>query len=219
MKSFLFKRHFPSIARRLSAFFVSGVFVSIVSAADTDLKDWQNPRLTGLNNLPPHATMVICPDAQTALKIGPVCNAERVKSPFYRSLNGDWKYHYAANHTGRVPDFWKPDFDDSNWETIPVPVQCRDVTATASRSTSTSSIRGPGTAWNPIRRSCRRMTRTTRSTPIAARSTVPRDWARPPRLPHLRRRQLVLLPLDQRPEGRPGQGQPHAGRVRHHAVS
>ena len=64
--------------------------------------DWENPRLTGVKNLPPHATMVVCPDAKTALTIGPVSNTERVKSPFYRSLNGAWKYYYASNHSARV---------------------------------------------------------------------------------------------------------------------
>ena len=93
--------------------------VTFLSAAEP--KDWQNPQLTGVNNLAPHATMVICPDANTALKIGPVENVERVKSPFYRSLNGDWKYHYASNHLARVPDFWLPGFDDSKWGMIPVP--------------------------------------------------------------------------------------------------
>ncbi len=83
--------------------------------------EWRDPQLTGVNNLPPHATLVICPDAKTALKIGPVCNTERVKSLFYRSLNGDWKYHYAANHSGRIDGFWKPEFDDRAWTTIPVP--------------------------------------------------------------------------------------------------
>ena len=85
------------------------------------LEDWQNPQLTGRNNLAPHATMVICPDARTARQIGPVSNAERVKSPFYRSLNGQWKYHYGQNHRARVPDFWKPGFCDQAWPTIPVP--------------------------------------------------------------------------------------------------
>ena len=89
--------------------------------AATETKDWQNPELTGINNLAPHATMVICPDAETARTIGPVSNAERVKSPFYRSLNGDWKYHYASNHAARVTDFWLPNFNDSSWSTIPVP--------------------------------------------------------------------------------------------------
>src|SRR5262249_55228057 len=48
-------------------------------------------------------------------------NSQRVKSPFYRSLNGNWKYHYSSNHSARLPDFWKPGFDDSAWKTIPVP--------------------------------------------------------------------------------------------------
>ncbi len=84
-------------------------------------RDWENPLVTGVNNLPPRATMVIAPDAATALKIGPVSNAERVKSPFYRSLNGEWKYHYSVNPLGRVADFWLPTFDDGKWTTIPVP--------------------------------------------------------------------------------------------------
>lgn len=93
--------------------------VNLHSFAQT--KDWQNPQLTGSNNLTPHSTMVICPDVKTAEKIGAASNAERIKSPFYRSLNGNWKYHYAANHNGRLPDFWLPSFDDSKWSTIPVP--------------------------------------------------------------------------------------------------
>ena len=93
---------------------------SVVSASGEPLKDWQNPKLTGIDNQPPHATMVICPDARDGQEIG-AANSERVKSPFYRSLNGEWKYHYSANHTGRVPDFWQPDFDDQGLATIPVP--------------------------------------------------------------------------------------------------
>jgi beta-galactosidase len=94
---------------------------SVVSAAGEPLKEWQDPKLTGLGNQPPHATMVVCPDARTARRIEFAANSERVKSPFYRSLNGDWKYHYAANHAGRIPDFWRADFDDRGWTTIPVP--------------------------------------------------------------------------------------------------
>jgi beta-galactosidase len=85
------------------------------------LEDWQDPKLTGVNHEPPHASMVVCPDAATALRIGFVHNSERVKSLFYRSLNGNWKYHYSSNLLGRVPDFWKPEFNDRPWQTIPVP--------------------------------------------------------------------------------------------------
>jgi len=96
------------------------LFTGHLSVA-TATPDWENPQLTGINNEAPHATMVICPDAKTALKIGTVQNSERVKSPFYRSLNGEWKYHYSSNQLARVPDFWLPSFDDSKWGTIPVP--------------------------------------------------------------------------------------------------
>ena len=97
---------------------LAALFTGNLSAA---APDWENPQITGVNNEAPHATMVICPDAKTALKIGTVQNSERVKSPFYRSLNGEWKYHYSSNQLARVPDFWLPSFDDSKWGTIPVP--------------------------------------------------------------------------------------------------
>jgi len=76
--------------------------VSVVSTPGESLKEWQDPQLVGLGNQPLHATMVACPDARTARRIEFAANSERVKSPFYRSLNGDWKYHYAANHPGAV---------------------------------------------------------------------------------------------------------------------
>jgi len=65
--------------------------------------------------------MVLCPDAKTALTIEYAANSQRAKSPFYRSLNDNWKYHYASNHLARVPGFWETGFDDSKWKTIPVP--------------------------------------------------------------------------------------------------
>lgn len=100
---------------------MGGRITSHAASPASGAEDWENPAITGVNNLGPHATMVICPDVDVAKSIGPVSNVERIKSPFYLSLNGDWKYHYAANHTGRVGDFWKPTFDDSAWTTIPVP--------------------------------------------------------------------------------------------------
>ena len=138
---------------RLLSHCLTGALLALASEVCTrseTLKDWQNPQLTGVNNLAPHATMVICPDAKTALKIGPVSNAERVKSPFYRSLNGEWKYHYAKNHSGRVPDFWKPGFRRPGMGDDPGAGERRDARATASRSTSTSSIRGASPGQPPF---------------------------------------------------------------------
>ena len=42
-------------------------------------------------------------------------------SPNRRSLNGDWKFHWAPRPDERPPDFFEPDYDVSDWATIPVP--------------------------------------------------------------------------------------------------
>jgi len=90
-------------------------------ALGADGNDWENPSLTALNTEKAHATMVVCPDAAIARSIGIAVNDERVKSPWYRSLNGGWKYHYSPSPQERVAGFFKPDFDDSAWAVIPVP--------------------------------------------------------------------------------------------------
>ena len=94
-----------------------------LSAAEsaTSPADWENPQQTGINRLPPHASLVACPDAATARSIAWVGNAQRIKSPWYRSLNGPWKYHYSKTPAERVPGFFQPQFSDANWPTIPVP--------------------------------------------------------------------------------------------------
>ena len=111
---------------KFSAAFLAGVVFLIaalaVRAADVpEAREWENPKLTGINNQPPHTTMIICPDAATARKIEFVANSEREKSSFYRSLNGNWKYHYSSNQLARVPDFWATNFDDRAWDKIEVP--------------------------------------------------------------------------------------------------
>jgi beta-galactosidase len=109
-------------ARKSVAVFLMGICLPLAHAADTQaVHEWENPRLTGISNQAPHATMVICPDAITARKIQFVANSERVKSSFYRSLNGNWKYHYSSNQLDRVPDFWSTNFDDRAWDKIEVP--------------------------------------------------------------------------------------------------
>lgn len=108
---------------RSSLLVLLSVVPAAVLAADATgaLKDWQNPETLGEGLEPPHATMVVCPDRATAMSIEWTDNSQRVKSPWYRSLNGQWKYHYSKNPLSRVPDFFRPDFDDRAWAEIPVP--------------------------------------------------------------------------------------------------
>jgi beta-galactosidase len=85
------------------------------SAQAPPLLEWQDPAIVGVNKEPPHATFAIFPDEDLA-KTG-----KREASPFYQSLNGDWKFHWVPKPADRPIDFYRPGFDDSAWKTIRVP--------------------------------------------------------------------------------------------------
>jgi beta-galactosidase len=106
----------------LAAAFLAALCTSAAAPAKAATPpDWENPQLLGIDRLPPHASMVVCPDADAAATIQWADNANRVKSPWYRSLNGQWKYHYAKTPASRVQGFYRPQFNDASWPTIPVP--------------------------------------------------------------------------------------------------
>ena len=106
-----------------SLFVLASLGVALVggSRASAQPKDWENPKLTGIANEPPHASLVVCPDEAVAKTIEYAGNVQRAKSPFYRSLNGEWKYWYASNQTQRLPDFASPQLKDATWNPMRVP--------------------------------------------------------------------------------------------------
>ncbi|MCL7430019.1 glycoside hydrolase family 2 TIM barrel-domain containing protein [Streptomyces sp. YS415] len=64
---------------------------------------------------PPHTTLMPYANLQQALQ------ADRTRSPYRMSLDGTWKFAYADRPDDRDPDFHRPDLDDGDWDTIPVP--------------------------------------------------------------------------------------------------
>ena len=60
----------------------------------THLNDWENPQVVAINKEPPHCTAVLYPDETAALAGG--------DSPYYRSLNGDWSFHWASRPADRL---------------------------------------------------------------------------------------------------------------------
>jgi beta-galactosidase len=77
--------------------------------------DWENPQMVGRNKEAPRATAIPFADSLSA-QVG-----DPAGSPWYRSLNGDWRFHWSANPAGRPAEFYRPDFDVGSWDTIPVP--------------------------------------------------------------------------------------------------
>ena len=88
------------------------------------LPDWQNPQVTWINKEPARASAIAYPDAPTALKFADTAlplAQRRAGSPWYRSLNGKWKFNLAPMVNKRPANFFRPFFDDSKWKEIPVP--------------------------------------------------------------------------------------------------
>jgi beta-galactosidase len=111
------------LLRTFFSFLIVAILMSIVGCNplqktdETSLMkpDWENPDVVGINKEPGHCTLVPYSDIETALK------ADRTNSPFYRSLNGNWKFNWVNKPADRPLDFYKPDYDVSTWKLIPVP--------------------------------------------------------------------------------------------------
>jgi beta-galactosidase len=105
------------IIRALSASIA--VFLAAVSAAAAPARipkhDWQDPRVIGVNKLPPRNSAWPCPDSASAWK------SNYDHSPWVRSLNGDWQFHWSPDPDARPVDFFEPEFDATDWKRIAVP--------------------------------------------------------------------------------------------------
>lgn len=75
----------------------------------------EDPEVFAINKEPAHATLMPYADLGEALA------ANRHESSFCRSLNGMWKFHWVSWPQARPVDFYKPAYDVSGWDEIPVP--------------------------------------------------------------------------------------------------
>ncbi len=80
-----------------------------------DRPEWDNVAVIHTNTEKPHATMMTYPGAALARAGDPA------RSPWYRRLNGEWKFYCSPNPASRPADFYRTEFNDSAWKTIPVP--------------------------------------------------------------------------------------------------
>lgn len=77
--------------------------------------EWDDPAVLQIGAERPHATMMVYPDAALARE------RRRERSPWFQSLNGRWKFHYARSPAERPEAFFRPDFRDAAWPEIRVP--------------------------------------------------------------------------------------------------
>jgi beta-galactosidase len=98
---------------------VFGIICSLIvvnlHAQSFTYTEWENEKVVDINKLAAHTSFMHYPTAKLA-----VAN-EYKTSPWYQSLNGVWKFSYTDVPENRPVDFYKKDFNDAAWKTIPVP--------------------------------------------------------------------------------------------------
>ncbi len=83
--------------------------------ADRPARDWENPALLQRNREPAAASLLPFADAATAL------GGRRGDSPWFKLLNGSWKFFYGTSPAALPAGFEAADFDASGWASMPVP--------------------------------------------------------------------------------------------------
>ena len=81
--------------------------VLALQAQAQETHDWENPAVLGINKLPYHATLQL-PSKEKECK-------EIV------SLDGEWQFRWSRNPEERIVDFYREDYDVSQWGKITVP--------------------------------------------------------------------------------------------------
>ncbi|GMK40456.1 beta-galactosidase [Paenibacillus sp. CCS19] len=78
--------------------------------------EWNNnPEIFELNRMKAHAFLMPFPSLEQALE------GKHTSSPYYKSLNGVWKFAFAETPSQRIANFYETDFDYSGWVDMPVP--------------------------------------------------------------------------------------------------
>ena len=77
--------------------------------------DWENSEVFSINEEEVHSTAIPFATYKQAR------NANWNDSPYYKLLNGNWKFNWVSKPADRPIDFYKSDYNVSDWDEIPVP--------------------------------------------------------------------------------------------------
>ncbi|WP_426090440.1 glycoside hydrolase family 2 TIM barrel-domain containing protein [Flavobacterium sp. DSR3-2] len=77
--------------------------------------DWENPAIFQINREPARAAFLPYADESSAIA------DDYTRSPWFLTLDGKWKFNWAPTPDQRPKDFFKTDFNTTNWKEITVP--------------------------------------------------------------------------------------------------
>ena len=87
----------------------------LVAQQLNDVKPWEDPQVSGINRMPSKATSHSFANELEALE------NDKTSSSRYKLLNGNWKFSWSTKPELAPKGFEANTYDDSKWNTIPVP--------------------------------------------------------------------------------------------------
>jgi beta-galactosidase len=78
-------------------------------------RPWETPECTAVNRLPPRATLIPFKDSAAAQTL------DRDRSPYFRLLDGRWRFKLLPRPEAAEDAFLAESFDDRSWDPVEVP--------------------------------------------------------------------------------------------------
>ena len=101
---------------------IAGFTPCHIYAADTTdkvveptFKEWHDMSVNNVNRFPVHSSFFAYESREAALR------GDRAKSDNFLSIEGDWRFQWVKNADERPTDFFRTDYDDAAWKTMPMP--------------------------------------------------------------------------------------------------
>jgi beta-galactosidase len=95
--------------------FATILAMAVLPEIKSQTAEWENPKINAINKEPARATFMVYNNEKD------VVADDYSKSPWYQSLNGTWKFNWVGQPEKRPVDFYKNDYDVSQWKDTPVP--------------------------------------------------------------------------------------------------
>lgn len=96
-------------------FSILSLLLGVASVVCARQNEWENPLRYEWNKERPHADFALYESADDAR------TEDYALSPWYKSLNGTWKFRYAPSVEESMKDFYRTDLEDGEWDDIRVP--------------------------------------------------------------------------------------------------
>ena len=103
---------------RKSLFYTIALLICIFAVEANNVcaqSEWNDVRVYSVNKVPPHTNIIPYADEED------IAYLKYYESPYYRSLNGTWKFKAVENPQLCPQNFFQNGYDVSGWDDIQVP--------------------------------------------------------------------------------------------------